>query len=326
MKRLLEILHWEVSGYETDGLYWTGFVIAVGVYVLCCWPWVPGIAIGLLGLVGAIMAVRADHFKVSRREQFVWILIATVLFIWEINSIIRDRDEHDREQAEFVERQRQGFEQIGKGIEKELDMSRVAAEGLQLSIKTANASLAETRQTVAQTIPRANIALLKHKYQEPDLCFSAWYENLGNGTARDFVWYAAIYFGKKRDEATQQQIKKEFETEWDNLPATNKSQCGHEHHKYNAPSTVSPVDKGYYDYFNFPPMSADERKRIFVDKTDTIYAVARFSYTDDTGKWCGDFCDYGEDPGSPSAPAHPCSVLNNHRYKPKEPKREHPKT
>src|SRR5574340_200205 len=101
MKRLLAVFRWEIQQYESRGLYWTGFVVLVGAVVLQCWPSVPGVAIGLLGLTGAIMAIRAEDFKNSRREEFVWILVATALVVWEIRAIIRDRNEHDRQQAEL---------------------------------------------------------------------------------------------------------------------------------------------------------------------------------------------------------------------------------
>jgi hypothetical protein len=60
-------------------------------------PPIPTVAIGFLGVVAAIMAVRADHF--SPGERVIYVLIAFALFIVEMRAVYSDREQHDKEQA-----------------------------------------------------------------------------------------------------------------------------------------------------------------------------------------------------------------------------------
>ena len=63
------------------------------------WPWVPTLAIGFLGVVAAIMAIRAD--SLTAPEKIVWIVIAFALFGIETRSVLKDRDDFVARQAEL---------------------------------------------------------------------------------------------------------------------------------------------------------------------------------------------------------------------------------
>jgi hypothetical protein len=60
---------------------------------------VPGIAVGLLALAATLMAVRTDNF--THAEKAVWVVICLVLCVVELKTIYRDRDQHDKQQAEL---------------------------------------------------------------------------------------------------------------------------------------------------------------------------------------------------------------------------------
>ncbi len=61
----------------------------------------PGFAVAVLAFAAGVMAIRTEHF--TRTEKDVWILIVGALCIVELRAISKDRDEHDKLQAEINE-------------------------------------------------------------------------------------------------------------------------------------------------------------------------------------------------------------------------------
>jgi hypothetical protein len=110
-----------VPNYTRWGFYLQVLVILVCLFGLQWWPLIPTVAIGFLGVVAVIMAVRADHF--SHTERVVWTLIAVALFIAEMRAVYRDRDEHDSQQAEARQREEREFREIAGGISKAIEKS-----------------------------------------------------------------------------------------------------------------------------------------------------------------------------------------------------------
>jgi hypothetical protein len=90
------------------------------------WAWHPlvGVWIGILGLLGVVVALTRDPTKIGRREKAAWILIMTVLLLLEIKSVYQDRNEHDREQADARERETKSFEAIANGISSTIQQSQ----------------------------------------------------------------------------------------------------------------------------------------------------------------------------------------------------------
>jgi hypothetical protein len=79
------------------------------IFASWCWfqfnPLIPTVAIGILGVVAAIMAARAAH--ITEREGAIWALIAFALFIVEMRAVYRDRSEHDIEQSRIQAEERE---------------------------------------------------------------------------------------------------------------------------------------------------------------------------------------------------------------------------
>jgi hypothetical protein len=90
---------WQVPHYTRWGLYPQALIVVGCLFCFQWWPLIPTVAIGFLGVVAAIMAVRADHFSLG--ERVVYVFIAFALFIVEMTAVYRDRDQHDREQTEL---------------------------------------------------------------------------------------------------------------------------------------------------------------------------------------------------------------------------------
>lgn len=91
-----------IPHYDRWGLYPQAVIIVACLFSFQWWPLVPTVAIGFLGVVAVIMAVRADSFR--RGEKVVYVLIAFALFIVEMRAVYRDRDEHDKQQSELRQR------------------------------------------------------------------------------------------------------------------------------------------------------------------------------------------------------------------------------
>src|SRR5882762_5109494 len=92
-----------VPHYTRWGLYPQAVVIVVCLFWFRLWPPIPTVAVGSLGFVAALMTVRADHF--THTERVVWIAISFALFVVEMRAVYKDRDEHDRQQAELRTRE-----------------------------------------------------------------------------------------------------------------------------------------------------------------------------------------------------------------------------
>ena len=86
-----------IPHYEREGLYLQAALVVICLSWPLFRPIVPGVAIGFLGVVAAIMAVRTERF--TKVEMGVWILISFALFIVEINSVYKERGEHEQEQS-----------------------------------------------------------------------------------------------------------------------------------------------------------------------------------------------------------------------------------
>ena len=101
---------YQIPSYSREGLYLQAALIVTCLFWPVYKPIVPGVAIGFLGVVAAIMTVRAGSF--TKVEMGVWVLISFALFSVEIAAVYSERDTHEAEQrklrAEELEaRQRQ---------------------------------------------------------------------------------------------------------------------------------------------------------------------------------------------------------------------------
>lgn len=99
LARLRLLLLYPVPHYTRWGLYPQAIIVVACLYSYEFGYFIPTVAIGFLAVVAAIMAVRADHF--THGERVVYVLIAFALFFVEMQAVYRDRDEHDRQQAEL---------------------------------------------------------------------------------------------------------------------------------------------------------------------------------------------------------------------------------
>jgi hypothetical protein len=98
-------LRWPVPNYTRSGLYWQATFILICAFRLQWWPVIPGVAVALLAVAACVMAVRADSFTGS--EKAIWVAISFALCFVELQTIHKDRNEHDRAEADSRREQKE---------------------------------------------------------------------------------------------------------------------------------------------------------------------------------------------------------------------------
>jgi hypothetical protein len=129
--------------------------------------------------------------------------------------------------------------------------------------------------------------------------FNMAYTNSGNAIADNVYVGVKFYVGKLDDEATQKKLASDFDKWW----ATE------EHHMKSPLRPRAPS----FGSFKTDAFTADQIKDI-TSRTQTIYVLIRFAYTDHTGRWMGDECMAMQDPNHDLMVGHPCKYHSNPRY------------
>jgi hypothetical protein len=119
VRKLRAILLWNFPKEKIDrpGFYWPA------LFLWACWayfewravaghPVYPGEAIGALALAAAIMAVRADKFKVV--EKIFWVIVCASLLIWELKVIDDDHATQERQHLAELREQQHEFDRTLK--------------------------------------------------------------------------------------------------------------------------------------------------------------------------------------------------------------------
>ena len=82
-------------------LYWPSLIASLFFCVL--WPfWLPpaGVAIGALGAVGVLVAIKGE--KLHEGHKVIWAFITMMFLVTEVRAIHSDRSEQDRKQLDAV--------------------------------------------------------------------------------------------------------------------------------------------------------------------------------------------------------------------------------
>ena len=110
------------------GLYLQGIVVVVCLLWFRLYPPIPTVAIGFVGVVAAIMAIRADKF--SPVERVMWVVICFSLFVVEMKAIYRDRKEFADRQAELRREEKKDFESVLQQNQRHFDETLSKMEGI----------------------------------------------------------------------------------------------------------------------------------------------------------------------------------------------------
>lgn len=115
------------------------------------WVWHPpvGVWIGVLGLLGVVVPLVRDITKIGRREKAIWTGVMFLLLLLELKTLYQDRREHDQEQANARTEQLLQFENIARGIQRNLEAGEQDFE----------ATSEQSQQQFAATMRRSDVIL-----------------------------------------------------------------------------------------------------------------------------------------------------------------------
>jgi hypothetical protein len=107
-------------------------VFALCTIYLLAHPPVPGISVGVLGLLAVVATFERDP---SSLQRSIWIIVATVLFIVEVNAITSDRLESEGEQANARAVNQSQFLKTAKALQKAIsdEEEQTAKEQIQFN-------------------------------------------------------------------------------------------------------------------------------------------------------------------------------------------------
>jgi hypothetical protein len=134
-------------------------------------------------------------------------------------------------------------------------------------------------------------------------------ENIGNESAKNWVANAKMYVGKPYDETDQKRLSREFEKWWRHPEGPNLSD-----QKHCVGKLIAPSDKQTFFSF-YGPILNDKDPDKMKDKSQGFYTFVRIEYSDNSGRWRYDYCEFLPDPTHDLLTARPCSVNNNPRYR-----------
>ena len=96
-RAITSVVVWRIPQYGRRALYTQAAVVIGAAYFLQSYPLIPGVAIGLLGFVAALMSLEVFN----ARERLVWTIFIFALFMLEMRVIYADRTKFENEQAEL---------------------------------------------------------------------------------------------------------------------------------------------------------------------------------------------------------------------------------
>lgn len=258
----------------------------------------PGVSIGILGVVAAVMSLRGEMRPV---EKTAWIVILTMLLVAELRSITKNNAQvaSDRE---VQNRKLQTLNnELSQSISENQSRFRATIDGL-------GATLSRVDKTVRQTEPHALVRFENFAFTpEPSKIeanaryrFNTYFVNGGTENASRLNILTRIYVAKPDDRNAQKKLAAQFEREWGQEP--------HIKGETVIPNALSfrTDDKTF----------TSEDVRGFNSGKATIYYLVRFQYSDETGRWRSDTCrSFQNNDGSIDLTvSHPCRVFENQRY------------
>lgn len=117
------------------------------------YPPEPGKAVLLLAVVAAIVTIQP---QMTDRQRLVWLMVVFILFGVEYRAIDRDRDVHDKEQADARAKEAQNFRGIGDGIKQAIQESQrqfdATMKGMEGILGTNTEILGRANRTLDQTM------------------------------------------------------------------------------------------------------------------------------------------------------------------------------
>jgi hypothetical protein len=271
-----------------------------------------GVFIAVLGLLGVLVPLLRDLNQIGRREKALWTFVMFFLVWLEIRSIYLDRDTHDKEQAAARQEQLEQFGKIAQGINT---TSTSNQQHFDATMGTMNSLLQTTQATKLNTEPEAYLTMNNfgvYRNSLPmgpnrQLEFNVFYQNKGNEAAKDVVADGKIYLGKTDDPKREaERLSREFEKWWQNPP---ERPAGH----WRVPIYAAGDQEGFFS-IDAPRLTAEEFSQL-QNNTLTFYTFVRFLYSDHSGRWAHERCEWMQNASQDFNVVRSCFVNNNPRFK-----------
>jgi len=261
--------------------------LASAVWALWVTP-SPGVAIGILGAVAAVMSLRPEMHPF---EKAAWIVIVTTLLIAEMHSI--------RENDRTIARERKAQQDKLETLNNE---SQTIISGLR-------ATLGDVDKTLKQTQLHAAIRFDRFEFEpNPTKPFAAGvlyhfnyhYTNSGSLPAENIKMMARIYIGRADDKQTQIGLARRFAKDW---------QSG-------TPQTAVTIAPGVSP-FGSVDRTLTDKELTELNDFGTFYLFVRFEYSDENGRSGTDACSAFQRNSVTEVATnilHACYVFEDFRY------------
>lgn len=261
---------------------YTGYLLGLLAITACIYfgfhsP-APGVGIGVLGAVAAMMSVRT----LISWEKFGWMVIVFFLLYTELNAIRTDRQLHDKEVATARTLELKKFREIAQDLDASVKSNE---RNFQTTSKEIRTTLDAANKTIIQTQPRALFAFQNIQSQSIRLVegatfrYNVHFQNTGNGSARGVSLFTKTYVGPYKHGEKNPRFSSGFDRAW---------KVNQESLKKQKTMTVTP-NEPYWFSATSDPLSRDDVQNLS-NQTETIYFFIRFAYADDTGRWLSDHC------------------------------------
>jgi hypothetical protein len=251
----------------------------------------PGWSVAILAFAAAAMSVHGD---IRGWQKAVWMALLGILLIVELRSISRERAESQKQFDDARKQLNIDFAATAFGLQ-------TAINGIQTTLRTADQTLQQTRAHSAIRFDRFEFAKVPERI-EPNskYFFNFYYVNAGTETASDVTILARSYVGVADDRAAQNELVHRFEEDWTRLKGSS-----------HVDAVLIPASPS----FGSIERSFDAQDIKALNASSTIYLLARFEYSDETGRWRTDACSAFQRQASVDTNiTHSCAVFQEFRY------------
>jgi hypothetical protein len=263
------------------------------------WNWYPpvGVFIGILALVSVLVPLFRNWATIHKGEKAVWTSVMFALVLLEMHSIFKDREAHEKE-----------FARIAEGIDKTISDNQaqfsVTMGGLETAINNSGVAARNTEPTARFEVQ--NMSLTADPLPaniDSTFGFVIYFTNVGTEKATDIIYDARFFFKKPGDLESEKEIAKDFDVWW----STTK-------HRSTFP-VAQPLDP-YHDPFTMGKFDKATLDDLTINHSLAVYVLTRFVYSDHSGRWASDRCEWITDiTAYPRLAGHVCMVHDNRRYK-----------
>lgn len=263
----------------------------------------PGYAVAGIAVIAAVMSV---HTGMRPWQKGVWFLLIGAFLATELRAISKDRIDSAAQFATDRQKQDEAFQGVRSAQDKDLSVSvgsfTTAIAGIQSTLKAANKTLLQTQPHAAIRLDRLEFAGTPPATLKPDMeyNFNLSYVNAGTVAATDLKILGKIYPATADDLGAQKELERQFEDAW----------------RTDANLTAAPMIPSSPLFSTIPrTFSAEELEHS--GPTWTFYALIRFEYSDETGRWRTDACQAFQRESSGTIDTnltHPCGTFQRFRY------------